>query len=225
MLEGRREARLFADGRYGGARRALAKAVRYRDTILKRRPSRSPVGTGGVHEAINGGIRYFVAVATRSFSVSRHGRARARRLAILTRARLLRAVQGNAPRRGRGREMGRAQHNILRIDRNYFHGWMVKLTVEGSLVQKHFSDGRFGGSRRALAKAARYRDAILKRGPARSHVGTVGVHETVSGGIRSFVATVSRSFSVNRYGVMGARRQAILARAKLLGALRRSSPR
>ena len=43
------------------------------------------------------------------------------------------------------------------------HGWQVRLQRRGVKYAKYFSDRLFGGSKRALAEAREWRDALLER--------------------------------------------------------------
>src|SRR5438552_1728890 len=55
-------------------------------------------------------------------------------------------------------------NNIQRSDddRTHTYAWIVKLQRRKRVAFKHFSDSRYGGKKKALAAALRYRDAVLK---------------------------------------------------------------
>jgi hypothetical protein len=55
--------------------------------------------------------------------------------------------------------------NITRLDHdaNGDHGWVVTLQRKGAIIVKRFSDGIYGGKRKALKAAVEYRDSFLAR--------------------------------------------------------------
>ena len=54
-------------------------------------------------------------------------------------------------------------YGITRIDhaRSHTHSWHVTIQRRHRVVTKHFSDGRYGGRRKALAAATAFRDQIV----------------------------------------------------------------
>lgn len=115
---------------------------------------------------------------------------------------------------------------ITRIDHKNTHGWNVRIVKDGETHSKLFSDGVYGGKRKALEAARAYRDKLhqkLFRRPvsekreirysnARNTTGVVGVALSVrkrpSGTYEYYVATwcpkkgrqARKAFSVNMYG-------------------------
>ncbi|MEW6141313.1 MAG: AP2/ERF family transcription factor [Thermodesulfobacteriota bacterium] len=55
--------------------------------------------------------------------------------------------------------------NIRRVDLDAKrdHGWVVTLQRKGAIIVKRFSDGVYGGKRKALEAAVAYRDSFLAR--------------------------------------------------------------
>lgn len=59
--------------------------------------------------------------------------------------------------------------NITRMDYKRTHGWWVRFERLGRLISKTFSDGCYGGKRKALVAAIEYRDEVFKTLPPRHH--------------------------------------------------------
>ena len=113
--------------------------------------------------------------------------------------------------------------------------WTVRVTRQGTVVMRHFSDRICGGEAVSLALARAYRDAVLLlippltkrqvyRAPSeRTRSGVVGVYlyeSSVKGPywqahMRVNGRPMSRTFAVSRYGYEGARALAIAARQQL----------
>jgi len=125
--------------------------------------------------------------------------------------------------------------NITRMDHEKVRGYWVRVVKDGKLYQKLFSDGQYGGKRRAMEAARDYRDEIRQRlfgdsaesprrvftSCKRNTSGMVGVHyvEKQRGDsvTRAYVASwcptkggpqKHKYFSVNRLGKREAFRQA-----------------
>ncbi|MBI4679889.1 MAG: hypothetical protein HY753_01420 [Nitrospirae bacterium] len=111
--------------------------------------------------------------------------------------------------------------NITRMDQRNTHGWYVRIYGQGKvLLQKLFSDKKYGGREMALSKAIKFRDTVkpTKRYPmqVRSHIknktGIIGVYKRyyreTSGNITERIVgiyyinnqQVSKSFAVQKYG-------------------------
>jgi hypothetical protein len=132
--------------------------------------------------------------------------------------------------------------NIKRVDHDTKrdHGWVVTLQRKGAIIVKRFSDGLYGGKRKALKAAVEYRDSFLARDKPfdyqiwvrtrlrknnKSGIPGVGRYEVVdnsgSGIARAFWlaswvdergASRKRKFSVGRYGEQEAKLLAIAER-------------
>jgi hypothetical protein len=115
---------------------------------------------------------------------------------------------------------------ITRIDHRNTHGWNVRIVSDGHTHSKLFSDGVYGGKRKALDAARKHRDRLHRKllgrpvperreirfGNARNTTGVVGVSLSVrqrgSAIYEYFVATwcpkkgrqARKAFSVNIYG-------------------------
>jgi hypothetical protein len=139
-------------------------------------------------------------------------------------------------------------HGIRRIDHepSRTHSWLVTLQRRKRIYHRHFSDGRYGGKRKALAAAQTYRATLIAELPAlsrqercsirrknnRSGISGVSRHELAGHTPRSprrayWIAqwpigrqkAKMRKFSVKRYGEEGAFRRAVAARRRALAAL------
>jgi len=120
------------------------------------------------------------------------------------------------------------QHrNVLRVDREHFHGWVVSVKRRGRIYNTdHFRDALYGGRARALRAAIRRRDELeaglppathLRERDSRSKSGMVGVALVVRrrGGrvLRYWTANwieldgqrVQLTFAVAKYGSARAR--------------------
>ena len=145
------------------------------------------------------------------------------------------------------RKPGDPLFGITRIDSGGIHCWYVRLYEGQDCHSKTFSDGRYGGKRKALRAAKAWRDEVLagieargvqrrQRGRAptlfsgRSSSGVDGVklrHHIDPRGYRavSWAAEwhdrpyhrVTRTFSVRKYGYRGAFLWAAYTRAKAIG--------
>lgn len=58
---------------------------------------------------------------------------------------------------------GKALLNIVRVDneRTRTHAWRVQIQRQNKMIYKYFSDGAFGGKKRALLAAKKYLSALL----------------------------------------------------------------
>jgi len=58
-------------------------------------------------------------------------------------------------------------YGISRVDNeaSRTHGWLVTIQRRGVIYRKHFSDGVFGGKRKAFAQAKAYRDEVIAAHP------------------------------------------------------------
>lgn len=81
-----------------------------------------------------------------------------------------------------------ANRNITRMEHEKVRGYWVRVVKDGKLHQKLFSDGQYGGKRRALTAARTYRDDLRKR--------LYGEHA-------DSVRRVCTSFKSNSSGVVG----------------------
>jgi hypothetical protein len=134
--------------------------------------------------------------------------------------------------------------NITRMDHEKVRGYWVRVVKDGKLYQKLFSDGQYGGKRKAMDAARVYRDEVRQmlfgdtaESPRRVFTscrrntsGMVGVHyveKQRSGSVtRAFVASWCphkggpqrhKYFSVNRLGKREAFRQACAWRQERVG--------
>lgn len=146
-----------------------------------------------------------------------------------------------------------ANRNITRMDHEKVRGYWVRVVKDGRLHQKLFSDGQYGGPRKALVSARAYRDQ-LRRNLFGEHAdagrrvctsfksnssGVVGVHyvekqrgNSVS---RAYVASwcpikggpqKHKYFSVKKLGKREAFRQAVAFRkARVEEILQQKQPR
>jgi hypothetical protein len=140
-------------------------------------------------------------------------------------------------------------YGITRVDheRSRTHAWRVTIQRQGKVHVGHFSDGVFGGKRKALAAAKEYRDGLLAKFPPltrkeycsilrrnnRSGLAGVSYHaeviETERGPVerRFWIArlplepwrTKLVKFSVAKYGAEEAFRRAVKARLDALEGL------
>ena len=55
-------------------------------------------------------------------------------------------------------------HHVYRIDEqaSHSHRWLVQVRHRGRVVKRYFSDGVYGGKRKALVAALRFRKVVLK---------------------------------------------------------------
>lgn len=140
-------------------------------------------------------------------------------------------------------------YGIRRVDSDssHTHAWVVTISRRRRKFVKHFTDGVYGGKRKALAAAIAYRDQVISRNPPmtlkefcsvmkrNNRSGISGVCRYASGDPRQdgklrwyWVARWSPEpgknkqikFSVNRYGEKGAFQRAVLARKKALAQLK-----
>ncbi|MBI5568591.1 MAG: AP2 domain-containing protein [Desulfomonile tiedjei] len=132
--------------------------------------------------------------------------------------------------------------NITRVDNDASgdHVWVVVVTRKGESIVKRFSDGTYGGKRKALEAAVEYRDALLAQDEPFDHQiwirtrlrknnksGIPGVHRyeirdnSGNGNVREYwIATWTnehgvtrqRKFSIARYGEEEAKLLAIAER-------------
>jgi len=58
--------------------------------------------------------------------------------------------------------MMKPNRNITRIDRETTGGWLVRVTRKGKLTSWYFNDEQYGGKRKALTAARKYRDELEK---------------------------------------------------------------
>jgi len=125
--------------------------------------------------------------------------------------------------------------NITRMDHEKVRGYWVRVVKDGKLYQRLFSDGQYGGKRRAMQAAREYRDEVRKKlfgdkadaqrrvftSCRRNTSGMVGVHyveKKRNGSVtRAYVASwcptkggpqKHKYFSVNQLGKREAYRQA-----------------
>lgn len=124
------------------------------------------------------------------------------------------------------------QKYITRIDHRNTHGWYVRVLKDSQPYrQKLFSDGVYGGKRKALHAAKAYRDELCQRlfgdnVSRQKRLWGVGIRYdervTDQGYVcRSYIAYWNengvqrkRSFSVNKYGIRGAKRMALEERRR-----------
>lgn len=71
--------------------------------------------------------------------------------------------------------MRNKEKGIIRVDRNYNHGFRVQLYFKGKSYSKLFSDGKWGGRDKAWEKA------ILWRNEKKKEIGKIRSNEYVSG--------------------------------------------
>lgn len=57
--------------------------------------------------------------------------------------------------------------HIIRFDYGRSHAWWVRVERPGFVKRKLFSDSTFGGKKRALLAAQKYRDSLMKFAPQR----------------------------------------------------------
>jgi hypothetical protein len=137
----------------------------------------------------------------------------------------------------------RRHRNVGRIDRGYFHGWVVAVKRRGETFRKCFRDGFYGSPGQALTAAIAYRNDLLARLPEsrakrrhrRNTTGVVGVvlitqkrAVRTGGDGQYYVATWTagggrravRWFSVAKYGFERARDLAVAARMEGTGEVR-----
>lgn len=136
-----------------------------------------------------------------------------------------------------------ANRNITRIDRETTGGgFLVRITRKGKLTSQYFSDGEYGGKRKALVAAKAHRDELekskkgytakqlAKKTRSNNTSGTVGVRLVTESDPRwpsepeyqYWVAQWSpkkgvrktKRFSVDKYGSDEAYRLAVKARKK-----------
>ena len=138
-------------------------------------------------------------------------------------------------------------YGISRVDNeaSRTHGWLVTIQRRGVIYRKHFSDGVFGGKRRAFAAAKGYRDEVIEKHPPLSmkeyssirkknnRSGVVGVCRYCASETRALPEENQRwfwvaswplpdgrrkrvKFSVNKYGEDGAFQRALDARNNAL---------
>lgn len=62
---------------------------------------------------------------------------------------------------------------ISRIDSKHTHGWFVRISREGHIHSKMFSDGPHGGKQEALEAAIHYRDEYEREHPRRPEVSRI----------------------------------------------------
>lgn len=136
--------------------------------------------------------------------------------------------------------------NIIRIDheRSRTYGWRVTLQRKGKIIVKTFSDGVYGGKRKALNVAVDYRSVLLRRHSTFDHqlwirtrlrrnntsgipgVGRYDVLANPNTGRRSTFwlaswvndhgASRKRKFYVSHYGERQAKRRAVIERENQL---------
>lgn len=145
--------------------------------------------------------------------------------------------------------------NISRIDiegasgTKGTHGHQVRIMRKGKAVSKFFSDSHYGGKRKSLDAARKYRDSLVnKLGPAdtgphddpsaRNTSGIVGVRrreavrDTSKWTYYHYFWEASwtdengerqkRNFSVNKYGEQEAKKKAIAARKRGIAAAKKA---
>ncbi|SCZ63521.1 AP2 domain-containing protein [Thiohalomonas denitrificans] len=56
-----------------------------------------------------------------------------------------------------------ANRNITRMEHEKVRGYWVRVVKDGKLHQKLFSDGQYGGKRKAITAARAYRDELRRR--------------------------------------------------------------
>ena len=117
--------------------------------------------------------------------------------------------------------------NITRVvHRGGTKGWWVRIQRGDSAISKLFSDGVYGGAKKAEAEAIKYRDKMVKKMPKPKHTGSSLPRPSAKGYYlrtrerrgkeeRAWVATWSedgrqreKSFSVQEHGYNAARRLA-----------------
>ena len=139
----------------------------------------------------------------------------------------------------------REMYGISRFDdeKRYSHGWRVSLLRQGRRLVENFTDKKHGGRQRALRRAQRYRDELLRKFPpiSRKEVCLIRRSNNQSGisGVCTYAKRyklqdgsyretrywdaswpgedgkkVSASFSVKEYGEEMARSMAIRARQR-----------
>lgn len=138
-----------------------------------------------------------------------------------------------------------AMYGISRIDdeKHHTHAWRVSLRRRGTMHVKNFPDMKWGGKSKALAKAKKHRDEVVRKNPPISRqefsairrrnnqTGVVGVYRFASGyrlkngkmrycwyWEANWPTTPGESetarFSVNKFGERGAFDRARAARRK-----------
>ena len=141
-------------------------------------------------------------------------------------------------------------YGISRVDNEVSrtHGWLVTIQRRGIIYRKHFSDGIFGGKKKAFNVARAYRDEVVAKHPPLSmqeysnivkknnRSGVVGVCRYCASETRELSEERQRwfwvaswplpdgkrkrvKFSVRKYGEEGAFQQALDARNKAIGKL------
>ncbi len=132
----------------------------------------------------------------------------------------------------------RTRKYISRIDTPSTHGWYVRVPCAGRIIEpKLFSDGVWGGKRKAMAAATAHRDRICSKlfggvpDTRRHAVWGKGIsyreYQRPDGYVRrDWVAFWSEngrqrtaSFAVGRYGYNGARREALKKRKEMVESL------
>jgi hypothetical protein len=118
--------------------------------------------------------------------------------------------------------------NVLRVDREHFHGWVVSVKRRGRNHNlDHYRDARYGGRVKALRAAIKRRDEMeaelppatcLRERDSRSKTGMVGVTLT----IRRRGARVLRYWLANWVELDGRREHRTFAVAKYGAARARS---
>ncbi len=139
--------------------------------------------------------------------------------------------------------------HIYRVDdvKSRTHSWLVTVQRRGRIYHRHFTDGIYGGKRKALDEAKAYRDSLIAHLPPftrleRCNIKRKNNRSGISGVTRIDGVTVSRGrsyhrrywlaqwpigngkaqmkkFSIKQYGEQGAFRLAVRARREALKSL------
>ena len=90
-------------------------------------------------------------------------------------------------------------YGITRIDhaRSHTHSWQVRIQRRHRVVTQHFSDGRYGGRRKALEAATAFRDTIVATHASFTRQAVCSIKKTNN---RSGISGVTRIeyYEVNR---------------------------
>ena len=116
--------------------------------------------------------------------------------------------------------------NLTRMDHEGCKGWWVRIQRGDKQVSKLFSDGVYGGNKRAEAAAIKFRDEQLKKLPKRIYKGSSGPRKSAAGYYlrtrlrrgkeeKAWVAIwtedgrqMEKSFSINQHGHASAKKLA-----------------
>jgi hypothetical protein len=126
--------------------------------------------------------------------------------------------------------MNSSKKHITRVKVRKTNGWQVRLTRNGINHSKFFSVKRFGGVKKALHAAIKYRDSLISMAPpvsSRIRTGlNDGIHIDARGSYRAWVAQwidgdgnrKKKSFNIKKHGNLKAKTMA--RKARMLGVAR-----